>query len=162
MTNSSLAFQMFHNGIGISEIAKKINVSKSTVYKYIDLEMDRFNERDIPNSGQPRKYNKKDLEFSVRSGATLEQMAEKYNVSKKTIKRWLKDCGIYFQDKSKTKGINSDRHLCRSCCFRMSNKAFLSVGMRCDYIGINEKSRRCSVADCDKYEQGKPKKEKVG
>lgn len=59
MTNSSLAFQMFHNGIGVSEIAKKINVSKTTVYKYIDLEMDRFNERDIPNSGQPRKYNKK-------------------------------------------------------------------------------------------------------
>lgn len=42
MTNSSLAFQMFHNGIGVSEIAKKINVSKTTVYKYIDLEMDRF------------------------------------------------------------------------------------------------------------------------
>lgn len=111
MTNSLLAFQMFHSGIGVSEIAKKINVSKSTVYKYIDLEMDRFNERDIPNSGQPRKYNKKDLEFSVRSGATMEQMAKKYNVSKKTIKRWLKDCGICFQDKSKTKGINSDRHL---------------------------------------------------
>lgn len=48
MTNSSLAFQMFHNGIGVSEIAKKINVSKTTVYKYIDLEMDKFNDRDIP------------------------------------------------------------------------------------------------------------------
>lgn len=83
MTNSLLAFQMFHNGIGVSEIAKKINVSKSTVYKYIDLETDRFNERDIPNSGQPRKYNKKDLEFSVRSGATLEQIAKNITCQRK-------------------------------------------------------------------------------
>lgn len=45
MTNSSLAFQMFHNGIGVSEIAKKINVSKTTVYKYIDLEMYGINGR---------------------------------------------------------------------------------------------------------------------
>lgn len=161
MTNSSLAFKMFYNGMGVSEIAKRINVSVSTVYKYIDLEKDRFNERDIPNSGPPRRYNKKDLEFSVRSGATLEQIAKKYNVSNKTIKRWLKECGIYFENVSEIKCTNSDRHLCKTCCFRMSNKTFLSAGMRCDYIGINEKSRRCSAMDCDKYEKGKPKKEKV-
>ena len=160
MTNSSLAFQMFHNGIGVSEIAKKINVSKTTVYKYIDLEMDRFNDRDIPNSGQHRKYNKKDLEFSVRSGATLEQMAKKYNVSKKTIKRWLKDCGICFQDKSKTKGINSDRHLCRTCMYRMTQAELINACLRCNYICATGHSRGCSASDCDKYVLKKSKKRK--
>lgn len=104
MTNSSLAFQMFHNGIGVSEIAKKINVSK------------------------------------------------------KTIKRWLKDCGICFQDKSKTKGINSDRHLCRTCMYRMTQQELINAGLRCDYICATGHSRGCSASDCDKYVKGNLKK----
>ena len=104
---------------------------------------------------------KKDLEFSVRSGATLEQMAKKYNVSKKTIKRWLKDCGICFQDKSKTKGINSDRHLCRTCMYRMTQSELINAGLRCDYICATGHSRGCSASDCDKYVLGKTKKRKI-
>lgn len=151
MTNSSIAFQMFRTGMGVPEIAKEINVSKSTVYKYIDLEMDRFNERDIPNSGTPRRYNKKDLEFSVRSGATLEQIAKKYNVSNKTIKRWLKECEIYFENVSEIKCINSDRHLCKTCKYHMKDKHLKSHGARCNYIGVTGESRKCDVCICDKY-----------
>ena len=160
MTNSSIAFQMFRTGMGVPEIAKEINVSKSTVYKYIDLEMDRFNERDIPNSGPPRRYNKKDLEFSVRSGATLEQIAKKYNVSNKTIKRWLKECEIYFENVSEIKCINSDRHLCKTCRFRMKDKLMKSHGARCNYIGVTGESRKCDACICDKYVLEKTKKRK--
>lgn len=161
MTNSSIAFQMFRTGMGVPEIAKEINVSKSTVYKYIDLEMDRFNERDIPNSGPPRRYNKKDLEFSVRSGATLEQIAKKYNVSNKTIKRWLKECGIYFENVSEIKCTNSDRHLCKTCKYRMKDKLMKGHGARCDYIGVTGESRKCDVCICDKYVLEKTKKRKI-
>lgn len=161
MTNSSIAFQMFRTGMGVPEIAKEINVSKSTVYKYIDLEMDRFNERDIPNSGPPRRYNKKDLEFSVRSGATLEQIAKKYNVSNKTIKRWLKECGIYFENVLEIKCINSDRHLCKTCKYHMKDKHLKSHGARCNYIGVTGESRKCDVCICDKYVCEKSRKRKT-
>lgn len=160
MTNSSIAFQMFRTGMGVPEIAKEINVSKSTVYKYIDLEMDRFNERDIPNSGPPRRYNKKDLEFSVRSGATLEQIAKKYNVSNKTIKRWLKECEIYFENVSEIKCINSDRHLCKTCKYHMKDKHLKSHGARCNYIGVTGESRKCDVCICNKYVCAKNRKRK--
>lgn len=51
-------------------------------------------------------------------------------------------------------GINDDRHLCRTCCYRgMSNG--------CDYISITGRSRGCKVADCNVYEKGSRKKIKA-
>ena len=156
-----IAFMMWNDKRPIKDIANSLGVSCASVYKYIEREKYLRSEA---ATHEKKKYDPEKLRKEIESGLTIKQLAIRYGIGENTIRRRCNKHGILYGKarKAECKGRNADGHLCRSCCFRMSNKAFLSVGMRCDYIGINEKSRRCSVADCDKYEQGKPKKEKVG
>lgn len=59
----------------------------------------------------------------------------------------------------KPAGHNADRHLCRTCRFRMGPK-LKAKGMGCDYLGNVGHSRGCRVEDCSVYEKGDPPKEK--
>ena len=155
-----IAFMMWKDKRPIKDIANSLGVSCTSVYKYIEREKYLRSEA---ATHEKKEYDPEKLRKEIESGLTVKQLAVRYGIGENTIRRRCKKHGIlYGKDREEEyKGKNADRHLCRTCCFRMSNKTFLSVGMRCDYIGINERSRRCSAVDCDKYEKGKPKKEKA-
>lgn len=53
---------------------------------------------------------------------------------------------------------NSDRHLCKSCIYRMHRSDRIETGGHCDYIEIAGQSRGCTVENCDKYEKGPRKR----
>lgn len=160
MEKQKTAFEMWQDGKSHEEIAEVLGVSKSTVYKY--LERERYSRSEAAKH-EKKAYDPQKLKAEIEAGFTVKQLSERYGVCENAIRNRCQKHGILYGKarEAEYKGKNADRHLCRSCCFRISNKTFIHAGMRCDYIGINEKSRRCPVADCDKYENGKPKKEKA-
>lgn len=153
------AYRMWNNGRSIKDIADSLGVSKATIYSYIKREKYLRSEA---ATHEKQKYDPEKLRKEIESGFTIKQLATRYGLSEVTIHRRCKKHGILYGKAREAKygGKNADRHLCKTCCYRMSNQTFRSAGMRCDYIGVNECSRKCSVADCDKYVQGKPKKPK--
>lgn len=56
---------------------------------------------------------------------------------------------------------NEDRHLCKSCIYRMRRSGRIETGGHCDYIDIVGHSRGCPAEDCDKYQKGKQKRRSV-
>ena len=45
---------------------------------------------------------------------------------------------------------NTDRHLCRTCKYRMKGYARKN-GARCDYADQEKQIRGCEVKDCNRY-----------
>lgn len=58
-------------------------------------------------------------------------------------------------------GHNADRHLCRTCMFRMTGTP-KSNGMNCDYCSLNDHSRGCRADECTVYQKGAPLRKKKG
>lgn len=58
-------------------------------------------------------------------------------------------------------GHNADRHLCRTCMFRMTGTP-KSNGMNCDYCSLNGHSRGCRADECTVYRKGAPLRTKKG
>lgn len=54
------------------------------------------------------------------------------------------------EDKTGNAVDNADRHLCKTCAFRATDKDH-----GCDYITLTEHPRGCRVEDCTRYERGK-------
>lgn len=61
----------------------------------------------------------------------------------------------------KPAGHNADRHLCRTCMFRMTGTP-KSNGMNCDYCSLNDHSRGCRADECTVYQKGAPLRKKNG
>lgn len=61
----------------------------------------------------------------------------------------------------KPAGHNADRHLCKTCMFRMTGTP-KSNGMNCDYCSLNDHSRGCRADECTVYRKGAPLRKKKG
>lgn len=77
------------------------------------------------------------------------------------IKRYNLRDGIGISSKEKAEHINADRHLCKTCKYRIGVN-YKVEGMHCNYIEITGHMRGCDAADCDKYEKGKMLTKKLG
>lgn len=89
-----------------------------------------------------------------KRGVTRRQIASMTGLYYGTVVRWLQ--GLEIERKS-SGGVNADRHLCRSCCYR--GKRSLNG---CDFIWVTGKMRGCKVEDCDRYKRGKAIIKKIG
>ena len=91
------------------------------------------------------------------------QIAKIYGVSKCTVSNWCRRDGIPTPTEWKQQrlqGFNADRHLCKTCKYRMKDKLLKGHGANCNYIGITGESRKCDACICDKYVCEKRRKRK--
>lgn len=104
------------------------------------------------------------LELAAKGKSAAEiakQMGKKYS----TVYAWLnpekckKKASAKKGDIKPVSGWNADRHGCRSCMYRATG-TLKSNGAGCDYAGITEHIRDCSVENCTKYIKGTPKSKK--
>lgn len=93
----------------------------------------------------------------VKIGEKLQISANaafRFNTEKKENDKPKKELTLN-QTESDLKAIaeknNYDRHLCKKCKWKAGRHSING----CDYIMHFHKSRRCTVAECDKYEKGK-------
>ena len=88
----------------------------------------------------------------VEQGYQNKEIAEKTGIPVGTVGTYA---AMFRKQKKKAEkesaGKNADRHLCASCKYR-SARPEVNV---CDYAGIMEHSRGCTVEDCTRYEKGK-------
>ena len=148
------AIEMYKQGYSQSEIAKKLNRSQSTISTYISKH----------RCGEPfrlaiPRYKQEDLQKYVYRGLTADAIAKIYDVTNTTITNWCKKEGIETpwgkKQKVKDHGVNADRHLCKRCNYKMTDKNLLNAGAHCDYITVVGHSRGCPASECDKFEPAK-------
>lgn len=92
-----------------------------------------------------------------KSGMTIKEISNRINVPYGTVYEWVSR-----EKNTESTGFNSDRHLCKTCQFRMGIHERKELCGNCNYIEIVGRSRGCDVECCDKYIKGvkirKPKK----
>lgn len=103
----------------------------------------------------------------LKDGKKVVEIAEKMDMNKATISKKismynLRDGLEVAKKEDDTKHINEDRHLCRTCQFRVGTNYHTVDGMHCNYIELTGHMRNCDAADCDKYVRGKMLTKKIG
>ena len=101
--------------------------------------------------------HKKEVYRLFSLGLTRRQIAIKTGISYGTVVSWLHEIPEEYRQDKKIDGINADRHLCKTCCFRGKR----SVN-GCNFVWITGKRRGCRVEDCDRYKRGKALSKKIG
>lgn len=102
----------------------------------------------------------------AEQGLNAGEISRKIDVKYSTVYSWLnpekckKKKATPKQEKH-SPGWNADRHACRSCIYRMTG-AMHAKGANCDYTDKMDRTRGCSVEDCDKYVKGAPIKKARG
>lgn len=86
-------------------------------------------------------------EIAVRTGMNYGTVYYHYSGQKK-------EASAESGKKKVTSGHNKDRHLCKTCQYRMGQYGKVRA-MNCNYIEIEGRSRGCSVEDCNVYKKGK-------
>ena len=124
---------------------------------------------------------KKQLEAYVRAGMGNAAIAEALGISEPGVGHLVKRYGLtglrrpgarrktetgvevpeLEPEPEKPAGHNADRHLCRTCMFRMTGTP-KSNGMNCDYCSLNGHSRGCRADECTVYRKGAPLRKKKG
>lgn len=150
--------EMLSDGYGVEEISAELKQSRSTTYRYISIWK---NEK--VSSVTVERHNPADLERFVKRGFKTSQIAKIYGVTRSTVSNWCRRDGIPTPTQwreQRMQGFNADRHLCKTCKYRMKDKLMKGHGARCNYIGVTGESRKCDVCICDKYVLEKTKKRK--
>ena len=158
MNRYERTIQMLNDGYSVEEISRELKQSRSTTYRYINIDR---NEKE--SSFTVERHDPKELERFVKRGMRTSQIAKIYGVTNCTVSNWCRRDGIPTPTQWKEQrlqGFNADRHLCKTCNYRMKDKLMKSRGARCDYIGVTGESRKCDVCICDKYVLEKRRKRK--
>ena len=158
MNRYERTIRMLNDGYSVEEISRELKQNRSTTYRYISIYR---NEKE--SSFTVERHDPKELERFVKRGMRTSQIAKIYGVTNCTISNWCRRDGIPTPTQWKQQrmqGFNADRHLCKTCKYRMKDKLMKSRGARCNYIGVTGESRKCDVCICDKYVLEKSKKEK--
>lgn len=99
-----------------------------------------------------RTYTQEEMNEAAElygKGIRIVEISKIMGIPYNTLYCWLSGM------KSKEKGFNADRHLCKSCVFRLGSQDRHHTGGNCDYIEVVGKIRGCKVSECDKYIKGK-------
>lgn len=87
----------------------------------------------------------------VEQGYQNKEITEKTGIPVGSVARYATAFRKQKKEKEKGKtGKNGDRHLCMSCKYRSARTEVNG----CDYAGIMEHSRGCTVEECTVYEKG--------
>lgn len=86
-------------------------------------------------------------EIADKTGINYQTVYYHYSGQKKEA---VKESG----KKKAITGHNADRHLCKTCQYRMGQYG-KARAMNCNYIEIEGHSRGCSVEECNVYKKGK-------
>ena len=155
------ALELFYQGVMVRDIADKLNCSRGLIYRYIQEE--RYKNRNPLEEkikDQP-KFDLEEFKRCIEAGYTTNELAKRYNVTSPTVLRWCKTYDLPkprkpWERTGVESGCNVDRHLCKTCKYRMMDYKLISLEAHCNYIGYMNRSRGCLAADCNKYEKGKP------
>lgn len=158
MNRYERTIKLLNDGYSVAEVSRELKQSESTTYRYISI---CRNEKE--SSFTVQRHDPKELEKFVKRGMQTSQIAKIYGVSKCTVSNWCRRDGIPTPTEWKQQrlqGFNADRHLCKTCKYRMKDKLLKGHRANCNYIGITGESRKCDACICDKYICAKNRKRK--
>ena len=97
-----------------------------------------------------RTERKNQIMEELKKGLSNKEISEKLNIHYATVCTYVRE--IREEDPNQPKTDNTDRHLCKTCCFRGNLNS--SCRNRCDFIVIVGHSRGCPASKCTVYKRG--------
>lgn len=61
-----IAIGLYQGGMGPTKVAKALSIHRNTVYKTVALHATRDQQKSLPRSGRPKKYNPRDERMILR------------------------------------------------------------------------------------------------